>query len=155
MDISILKYNFKKVARAINFLSKIILFLFIKLYISDPGIPQREYYRETIGTLSIIVDLKENFQKCSVCNIIIPKFLGVCHCTTCGVCIEEHEIHFNLIGKCIGKNNVHTLTLLLIVSMVGLICILISFFTCFIYLQLNRDFSFMKLIRLILKFEHF
>ena len=48
----------------------------------NPGIPERNYYSQNF--LKNNPDLpSETVVKCSRCNIIVPKYLNMTHCTNC------------------------------------------------------------------------
>ncbi len=82
---------------SIVFISLLILFL------KNPGIPGREYYKKNFEIKS---EEKKNFRKCSKCNIIIPKNFRVVHCQKCEVCIKQHDHHCPWTGKCIGRKTI-------------------------------------------------
>ena len=50
----------------------------------NPGIPERNYYSQNF--LKNNPDLpSETVVKCSRCNLIVPKYLNMIHCTKCDV----------------------------------------------------------------------
>ena len=57
----------------------------------NPGIPGREYFKKNF---KITGKEKKNYNKCSKCNIIIPKNFKVVHCPRCEVCIGGTTLLF-------------------------------------------------------------
>lgn len=58
---------------------------YLTVFLKNPGIPGKEYYKDTFKFEK--EEDKLNYQKCSVCNIIIPKSFRVVHCQKCKICV--------------------------------------------------------------------
>ena len=120
-----------------NYLVSIFYFLYTLIYLvvflKSPGIPGREYYKDTF-TFEKEED-KLNYQKCSKCNIIIPKNFKVEHCKKCGVCIIKQDHHCPWTGKCIGKNNLKIFCLFGSFLFFFIISLFVSFVTCIVYIN--------------------
>lgn len=76
----------------------------LAVFLKNPGIPGREYYKDTFRFET--EEDKKNYQKCSTCNIIIPRFFKVVHCQKCQICVIRQHHHCPWTGKCIGKYNI-------------------------------------------------
>ena len=65
----------------------------------NPGLPLTEYDK-------IIYEDKSNeYRQCKDCKMWICTLEGTQHCKICNVCIEGYDHHCNLMGTCVGKNN--------------------------------------------------
>ena len=72
--------------------------------IANPGISDRKYYYKNY--IDKFIEKEEDlYDKCEICNIIIPKKLNVSHCYYCDICVFEQEHHCTCLGKCVAKNN--------------------------------------------------
>jgi len=100
---TLLKTNYLliKIIFIIVYLVFIISFLYTVLI--NPGIPRKQYFIEYFKNKNL--GNKGNWQKCSRCNILIPKNFKVTHCKKCQVCVREQDHHCQWAGKCIGKYN--------------------------------------------------
>ena len=91
-------YLLIKIIFVINYFTFIISYLYTALI--NPGIPKRQYYFKYLETKNLA---KNDWQKCSKCNILIPTNFKVTHCNRCQICIREHDHHCPWTSKCIGK----------------------------------------------------
>jgi hypothetical protein len=89
----------------ILFISSYLIFIFSYLYtvLINPGIPRKQYFKEHFRNKNI--GDKKSWQKCSKCNILIPKVFKAAHCSRCEICVREQDHHCPWTGKCIGKYN--------------------------------------------------
>ena len=89
----------------ILFISSYFIFIFSYIYtvLINPGIPRKQYFVEHFRNKNI--GDKKSWQKCSKCNILIPKVFKVAHCSRCEICVREQDHHCPWTGKCIGKYN--------------------------------------------------
>ena len=89
----------------ILFVTSYLVFILSYLYtmLINPGIPKKQYFVEHFKNKSI--GDKNSWQKCSKCNILIPKIFKVAHCSRCQICVREQDHHCPWTGKCIGKYN--------------------------------------------------
>ena len=112
----------------------ITYFIFITSYLYtvliNPGIPGRQYYKEYFRNKKL-GDIN-NWKKCSICNILIPKNFNVTHCEICDICVKEQDHHCPWTGKCIGKYNLKSFYIFTNFLMAYLIMIFVTFYT-FIY----------------------
>ena len=132
----ILKYNYSSIKILTTLIYIIFLIYFIISFLQNPGIPGREYYKDTFRFKS--EEDKLNYQQCTACNIIIPKSFKIIHCYKCGICIIKGNHHCPWIGKCVGENNLKHF-LLFFLSLIGYIIMLfVSLITCFVYLVKNK-----------------
>ena len=101
----------------------------------NPGIPERNYYSQNF--LKNNPDLpSETVVKCSRCNIIVPKYLNMTHCTKCDVCVKKYDHHCIWIGKCVGKKNMFYFQLF--ITNVILVYVYIIFFVIYEFIN-NKD----------------
>ena len=114
-----------------HFISCLIVFL------KDPGIPEREYYKDTFRFES--EEDKKNYQKCSTYNIIIPKYFKVVHCQKCQICVIRQHHHCPWTGKCIGKYNIKPFCFFGCFLFGYIISLFISFITCLIYVTDEKN----------------
>ena len=114
------------------FLIYIISFVF--LFLKNPGIPSREYYKKNF---KITGEERKNYKKCSKCNIIIPKDFEVVHCQMCEVCVKKQDHHCPWSSKCIGENNLIIFQVFLCFLTIFLVFLLIGLITCIIYVISN------------------
>ena len=126
----ILKYNyfFIKIITTLVFIIFNIFLLII--FLKNPGIPGREYYRKNFKINSME---KKNYRKCSKCNIIIPKQFKVVHCQKCEICIRKHDHHCPWTGKCIGENNLYFFYNFVCALLCYFCFLFVSVITCFFY----------------------
>ena len=122
-------YLLIKIGFVLNYLVFIISYIYTVLI--NPGIPNRQYYigfykNKKIGD-------KNNWKKCSKCNILIPKKLKVVHCNICQVCIREQDHHCPWTGKCIGKYNLISFYIFVNSLLTYLIMIFVSFYGFMFY----------------------
>lgn len=109
----------------------IVLCLFCKVLIQDPGILKRE---DANPKFSCIADLVENNQSphrfCPYCELFLPD--NTKHCKLCDVCIKDYDHHCLFLNRCIGQHN-HRLFLLFILSMVAAHILFVATATDYLY----------------------
>ena len=127
----ILKYNYLVIRIITTMLYIFYITSYLTVFLGSPGIPGKEYYKDTFKFEK--EEDKVNYQKCSNCNIIIPKSFRVVHCQKCQVCIINQDHHCPWTGKCIGKNNKKPFVLFGCFLFGFIISLLVSFVTCLIY----------------------
>ena len=117
----------------IGFILNYLIFIISYIYtvLINPGIPDKQYYigyykNKKIGD-------KNNWKKCSKCNILIPKKLKVVHCNICQVCIREQDHHCPWTGKCIGKYNLISFYIFVNSLLTYIIMIFVSFYGFMFY----------------------
>ena len=98
----------------------------------NPGIPGREYYIEEFKKIANQKN-KTEYQKCTKCNILVPKEFHVTHCSRCNVCVIEQDHHCPWTGKCIGKKNVVAFHFMLYLFGVFFVGLFVCFYFCIIY----------------------
>ena len=128
----VLKYNYDTVKYLTTTVFVIYIISYTFLFLINPGIPGREYYKKNI---KLTKEEKKNYRKCSKCNIIIPKSLKVVHCQKCEICIIHQDHHCPWSSKCIGEYNIYIFNLFCIMLCVYLIFLFISLITCFIHIS--------------------
>ena len=109
---------------------------YLTVFLKSPGIPGREHYKDTFRFEN--EEDKKNYQKCSNCNIIIPKSFRVVHCEKCKICVIKQDHHCPWTGKCIGKNNIQVFCLFGSLLFAYIFSLFISFITCIIYISDNK-----------------
>lgn len=91
----------------VKLLETLIFFCFLISYLItvliNPGIPNRDYFCDTFDKNKD--KPASGVVKCTKCNIIVPKYLEINHCTICDVCVMKYDHHCPWTGKCIGKYN--------------------------------------------------
>ena len=114
----------------IGFVLNYIVFIFCYIYtvLINPGIPNKQYY--ICYYKNKIIGDKNNWKKCSKCNILIPKGLKVIHCNICQICVREQDHHCPWTGKCIGKYNLKSFY----VFVNSLLFYLIMIFVCILWI---------------------
>ena len=112
-----------------TFIFLIYTISFIILFLKNPGIPNREYYKKNFKLNS---DEKKNYRKCSKCNIIIPKSLKVVHCERCEICIKNQDHHCPWTSKCVGENNITLFNIFTSSLFIFLMALFISLISCII-----------------------
>ena len=105
---------------------------YLTVFLKNPGIPGKEYYKDTFKFEK--EEDKLNYQKCSVCNIIIPKSFRVVHCQKCKICVIRQDHHCPWTGKCIRKKNLTPFCLFGSFLSAYIILLIVSFVTCLIYI---------------------
>lgn len=109
----------------------IVLCLFCKVLIQDPGTLKRE---DANPKFSCIADLVENNQSphrfCPYCELFLPD--NTKHCKLCDVCIKDYDHHCLFLNRCIGQRN-HRLFLLFILSMVAAHILFVATATDYLY----------------------
>ena len=110
---------------------------YLTVFLTSPGIPGREYYKDTFKFEK--EEDKINYQKCSNCNIIIPKSFRVVHCQKCKICVIRQDHHCPWTGKCIGKNNLKSFCLFGCLLSAYIISLIVSFITCLVNVTDNMN----------------
>ncbi len=105
----------------------------------NPGIPQREFYIPYF--MKKIKGDKKNFQKCSKCNILIPKSFKVTHCNICQICVREQDHHCPWTGKCIGKFNLISFYIFVNSLLLYLLMIFVAFYGYMFYNYKRNKFQ--------------
>ena len=126
-------YLLIKTIFVINYFIFIISYLYTVLI--NPGIPKRQYYFKYLETKKLD---KNDWQKCSKCNILIPKNFKVTHCNRCQICIREHDHHCPWTSKCIGKFNIKSFYIFVNSLMCYIIMIFITFYSHIFYHGYNK-----------------
>ena len=94
----------------------------------DPNIHSSEYLHQ-------LQKANTSFRICSRCRIIERESgqfrnNGYCrtvdHCPWCDACVEGHDHHCKMIGKCIGKNNSRIYSVYLLFSILNSFSFLFS-----------------------------
>ena len=134
--IIILKYNFLPMKILTTLLYSMFITSYIVVFLKSPGIAGREYYKDTFKFEK--EEDKINYQKCSKCNIIIPKSFRVVHCKKCGICVIRQDHHCPWTGKCIGKNNLRPFILFGCSLFAYIISLFVSFITCIVYVTSEK-----------------
>ena len=111
----------------------IYLISFLIVFLNNPGIPGREHYKNTFRFEK--EEDKINYQKCSTCNIIIPKTFKIIHCQKCGICIIKQDHHCPWTGKCIGKRNIKFFYIFSFSLFGYIVFAVVSIFTFFAYIN--------------------
>ena len=127
-------YLIIKILFVLNYFIFIISYLYTVLI--NPGIPPRRYYIEYLKNKNL--GNKNDWQKCSKCNILIPRNFKVVHCNICQACIREHDHHCPWTGKCIGKYNLISFYIFVNSLMAYLIMIFVSFYGYMFYTNLRK-----------------
>jgi len=81
----------------------------------NPGLPLKEY-----NTLIYEEENKnaKNFRQCKDCKLWINTDEKTIHCRKCQICIEGYDHHCDCMNICIGKNNLKTFYILILVSFI-------------------------------------
>ena len=132
-----LKYNYFGIKIITVSLYFLYIIPYLIVFLNNPGIPGREHYKDTFRFKN--EEDKLNYQKCSTCNIIIPKDFNVSHCKKCGICIIKQDHHCPWTGKCIGKKNIR-LFCIFSSSLFGYtVFLFVSFITFLSYIIKEKD----------------
>ena len=126
---TIFKNNFAiaGILQTISYLFFLISYLSTCLI--NSGTLERKYYINDYH-ISNNVDIS-NYQKCTTCNIVFPKYFKCVHCKTCNICIIEQDHHCPWTGKCIGKYNICQFYSFLVAIFTYM---LVTFFTFILFL---------------------
>ena len=81
----------------------------------NPGLPLKEY-----NTLIYEEENKnaKNYRQCKDCKLWINTDEKTIHCRKCQICIEGYDHHCDCMNICIGKNNLKSFYILILVSFV-------------------------------------
>ena len=99
---------------SMNYIVPIVTFIAIVScalnYIFNPGIIYSyDKYKEKVY--------------CSCCKMLYPKTSKkIIHCNICQICIQGHDHHCGVIGKCVGKINMIIFIILYLSGMAFIIC---------------------------------
>lgn len=133
---SLLRSNYLiiKIIFILSYLTFIISYIYTVLI--NPGIPVKQsylgYYKnKKIGD-------KKYWQKCSKCNILIPKKYKVVHCEICQVCVREQDHHCPWTGKCIGKYNLISFHIFVNSLLIYIIMIFVALYGFLFYTTTRR-----------------
>ena len=79
----------------------------------NPGLPLKEY-----NTLIYEEENKnaKNYRQCKDCKLWINTDEKTIHCRKCKICIEGYDHHCDCMNICIGKNNLKSFYILILVS---------------------------------------
>ena len=103
---------FKMIGTIINFLQ---IFLFVSSSTKNPGLPLKEYnnlvYEEENRN-------SKNFRQCKDCKLWINTDEKTIHCRKCQICIEGYDHHCDCMNICIGKNNLKSFYILILISFI-------------------------------------
>ena len=112
---------FRMIGSIINFVQ---IFLFISSSTKNPGLPLKEY-----GSLVYEEENKnaKNYRQCKDCKLWINTDEKTIHCRRCQICIEGYDHHCNCMNICIGKNNLKSFYILILVSFILIVyCIIMT-----------------------------
>ena len=81
----------------------------------NPGLPLKEY-----NTLIYEEENKnaKNYRQCKDCKLWINTDEKTIHCRKCKICIEGYDHHCDCMNICIGKNNLKSFYILILISFV-------------------------------------
>ena len=103
---------FKMIGTIINFIQ---IYFFIFSSTINPGLPLREYsnlvYEEENKNA-------KNYRQCKDCKLWINTDEKTIHCRKCQICIEGYDHHCDCMNICIGKNNLKSFYILMLVSFI-------------------------------------
>ena len=103
---------FKMIGTIINFFQ---IFLFVSSSTKNPGLPLKEYnnlvYEEENRNA-------KNFRQCKDCKLWINTDEKTIHCRKCQICIEGYDHHCDCMNICIGKNNLKSFYILILISFI-------------------------------------
>ena len=122
-------YLLIKIIFIITYLTFITSYIYTVLI--NPGIPPKIYYIPNFKNKKI-GDTKD-WNKCSKCNILIPKKFKAIHCEFCEVCVREQDHHCPWTGKCIGKYNLISFYIFVNSLLIYLIMIFVTFYSHMFY----------------------
>ena len=108
---------------------------FLIVCFGNPGIIiDKQYSEEEIKKK--YKDLNR-FIFCKKCHMCIPRILKPQHCDFCGICIESHNHHSFIFGKCVGKYTYVFYLIFILFSTLTTVKILLVFFSRFILQYIN------------------
>ena len=120
-----------KITETLAFILFLITYLMTVLI--NPGIPSRNYYNGFCKSKN-----NSELNRCSKCNIIVPKTFKIRHCEICDVCVMNYDHHCPWTGKCIGRYNIIFFYFFLTFLIIYMMMSLISFITFIILLEENE-----------------
>ena len=128
-NIFIIKVVYKNIPIIFRMLGSIIniaqIYFLIISSTMNPGLPLKEY-----STLIYEEENKnaKNYRQCKDCKLWINTDEKTIHCRKCKICIEGYDHHCDCMNICIGKNNLKSFYILILVSFVLILySILITF----------------------------
>ena len=129
-------YLIIKIILILSYLTFITSYIYTVLI--NPGIPEKIYYIPNFKHQKI-GDIKK-WNKCTKCNILIPKKFKAVHCEYCEVCVREQDHHCPWTGKCIGKYNLISFYIFVNSLLVYLIMIFVTFYGYMFYtMSMKKD----------------
>ena len=127
-------YLLIKICFVLNYFVFIISYIYTVL--RNPGIPTKRHYVGYYRGKKL--SDKDKWEKCSKCNILIPKDYKVIHCNICEVCVKEQDHHCPWTGKCIGKYNLTSFYIFVNSLLVYIIMIFVTLYGYMFYLSTTR-----------------
>ena len=118
-NIFIIKVVYKNIPIIFRMLGSIIniaqIYFLIISSTMNPGLPLKEY-----STLIYEEENKnaKNYRQCKDCKLWINTDEKTIHCRKCKICIEGYDHHCDCMNTCIGKNNLKSFYILILVSFV-------------------------------------
>ena len=118
-NIFIIKVVYKNIPIIFSMFGSIINFVQIYFLIisstRNPGLPLKEY-----NTLIFEEENKnaKNYRQCKDCKLWINTDEKTIHCRKCQICIEGYDHHCDCMNICIGKNNLKSFYILILVSFI-------------------------------------
>jgi hypothetical protein len=118
-NIFIIKVVYKNIPIIFRMLGSIIniaqIYFLIISSTMNPGLPLKEY-----STLIYEEENKnaKNYRQCKDCKLWINTDEKTIHCRKCKICIEGYDHHCDCMNICIGKNNLKSFYILILVSFV-------------------------------------
>ena len=118
-NIFIIKVVYKNIPIIFNMFGTLIniaqMYFLIISSTRNPGLPLKEY-----NTLIYEEENKnaKNFRQCKDCKLWINTDEKTIHCRKCQICIEGYDHHCDCMNICIGKNNLKTFYILILVSFI-------------------------------------
>ena len=125
--------NFFYIKIAETFAFILFLITYLMTVLINPGIPSRNYYNGFCKSKN-----NSELNRCSKCNIIVPKTFKIRHCEICDVCVMNYDHHCPWTGKCIGRYNIIFFYFFLTFLIFYMMMSLISFITFIILLEENE-----------------
>ena len=118
-NIFIIKVVYKNIPIIFRMLGSIIniaqIYFLIISSTMNPGLPLKEY-----STLIYEEENKnaKNYRQCKDCKLWINTDEKTIHCRKCKICIEGYDHHCDCMNICIGKNNLKSFYILILISFV-------------------------------------
>ena len=103
---------FKMIGTIINFFQ---IYFFVFTSIKNPGLPLKEYEHLVYEEEN---KYAKNFRQCKDCKFWINTDEKTIHCRKCQICIEGYDHHCDCMNICIGKNNLKSFYISILVSFI-------------------------------------